>query len=96
MEPKHEAPVESKKEPVPEKKPQYRLKDELPVKTVRRVEDDSLPVEVRERFEEERSKNPMVLGLVKPKPGRLQKVSYILLPDGGKKEVKVREVIASK
>ena len=49
-------------------------------------------VDKMRQFESERQKNSMVLGLIKPKDN-LQKVSYVLHPDGKREKIKVRETM---
>ena len=44
------------------------------------------------QFESERQKNSMVLELIKPKD-KLQKVSYVLHPNGKREKIKVRETM---
>ena len=43
------------------------------------------------QFESEQQKNSMVLALIKPKD-MLQKVSYVLHPNGFREKIKVREI----
>ena len=49
-------------------------------------------VDKMRQFESERQKNSMVLALIKPKDN-LQKVSYVLHPDGKREKIKVRETM---